>query len=204
VLWEKASPASLHHPYLVEKGIEPHGVRENSDGQLLVPVWIDGKVTSLETIAADGGKLFLTGGCVSGGSHLIGEPGDKIAVAEGFATAATIHEMTGLAVAVAFCRGNLLPVARTIRAKYPTAKIVFAADDDFRTERKTGENPGIRDARSAARAIGAEVAIPPFDLGGGETGTDWNDFAAAQGEAAAKAAFNVVAERVDKASNGEQ
>jgi putative DNA primase/helicase len=55
-LWEKAS---AHHPYLVEKGIAPHGARENGAGELLVPVRIDGEITSLETIAADGGKLFL-------------------------------------------------------------------------------------------------------------------------------------------------
>src|ERR1700730_9395609 len=121
-------------------------------------------------IGADSKKMFLKDGRTGGGSYLIGEPRDKIAVAEGYATAATIHEITGLPVVAAFSAGNLMPVARAIRAKYPAAKIVFAADDDFKTEREKGCNPRIRDARAAAKEIVAGVAIPPFNRDAGELG----------------------------------
>ena len=53
------------------------------------------------------GKKFLPGGKVDGCFHLLGkEPEKNLCVAEGYATAATIHEATGYAVAVAFNVGT--------------------------------------------------------------------------------------------------
>ena len=72
----------------------------------------DGEIWSLQTIDADGGKLFMPGGRKRGCMFWIGEPSDRIVIAEGFATGASIHEATGLPVAVAFDAGNLEPVAR--------------------------------------------------------------------------------------------
>ena len=40
-------------------------------------------------------------------------------IAEGYATAASLHEATGLPVIVAFDAGNLLPVAQAIHKRYP-------------------------------------------------------------------------------------
>ena len=60
-------------------------------------------------------------------------------MAEGFATAATVHEATGSAVAVAFNANNLKPVAIALRAKFPSLEMVICADDDHLTE----GNPGI-------------------------------------------------------------
>jgi putative DNA primase/helicase len=74
-LWDEAQPASPHHPYLVQKGIEPHGARKNSKGQLLVPVIsADGTLFSLETIDDAGEKRFLHDGRVSGGSSGLASP----------------------------------------------------------------------------------------------------------------------------------
>lgn len=191
-LWEKASPATPDHPYLIKKRVKPHGIKE-SDGRLIVQVFIDGEIASVQKIDADGLKLFQKGGRTGGGSYLIGEIGGEVIIAEGYATVATIHEMTGLPVVGAFSAGNLMTVAKATRAKYPTAKIVIAADDDFGTERDKGVNPGIRDARAAAKEIGAEVVIPPFDRNKGDAGTDWNDFFVAYGEDACHGAFNATA-----------
>lgn len=62
-----------------------------------------------QSIDPDGRKCFPRGGRVMGGSHLLCDlatPGPLL-IAEGFAMAATLHEATGLPVAVAFNGGNL-------------------------------------------------------------------------------------------------
>jgi putative DNA primase/helicase len=201
-LWEKAAPANPTHPYLVKKHVQPHGIREGADGDLLVPVFIDGRIASLQMIDNDGAKLFVYGAKTGGGGYLIGDPGDHVVIGEGYATVATLHEMTGLAVAAAFSAGNLMAVARAIRRNYPQAKITIAADDDFKTERNKGFNPGIREAQSAAKAVGAHVAIPLFNRNSGECGTDWNDFAAARGHDVAKATFSAKASEATAKEEG--
>ena len=89
-----------------------------------------------------------------------------VLVAEGYATAATIYQATGHPIAVAFDCGNLEPVARALRKKYPRARIVICADNDLETEQRTGRNPGMEAARRAAAAVGGTVAVPT--LGGAE------------------------------------
>lgn len=77
---------------------------------------------------------------------------------EGFATGASIHECTGHAVAVAFNAGNLSTVAMALRIKYPSFKIIIAADDD----RHTPGNPGVTKAVAAAQASAGALAVPIF------------------------------------------
>jgi hypothetical protein len=60
-IWTGAKQADAAHPYLAAKGIGAHGIRERN-GELIIPVKIGGAITSLQTIAADGEKLFLFGG----------------------------------------------------------------------------------------------------------------------------------------------
>ncbi len=151
----------------------------------MVPVRTGGNLTSLQFIDADGGKLFLTGGAIAGGYHAIGAPQDSVIICEGYATGASLHMLTGRAVAVAFNAGNLQAVAQAIRAKLPEVRIIVAADDDWRTE----GNPGLTKARDAAAAVGGIVAAPPFDRSAEEVGTDWNDLALARGSEAARSAF---------------
>jgi putative DNA primase/helicase len=99
-------------------------------------------------------KGWLIKGCY----HAIGKPNGTLCVCEGYATGASIHEATGYAVAVAFNAGNLGPVARALREKYPKIRLVICADDDQWTK----GNPGVTKATEAARAVGAEIAIPRF------------------------------------------
>ena len=90
---------------------------------------VDGNIQSLQTIDSDGKKLFMQGGKAGGGMYSIGGLGDRIALAEGFATAISIHEATGLGAVVALNAGNLPAVAEAIRARHPKAQICIAADD---------------------------------------------------------------------------
>ncbi len=185
-LWNIARPAPADHPYLARKAVKAYGVRVH-DGQLVVPMREAGELKSLQFIAPDGDKLFLPGGRVRGCYYSIGKPNEWLCIAEGFATGATVHEATGLAVAVAFNAGNLAPVARAMRERFPDAAIVLCADDDYRT----AGNPGLTKATEAARAVVGLVAVPDFGDDRPDGATDFNDLAKQRGtEAVERAVAN--------------
>ena len=156
--------------------------RWGGPGALLVPVrTADGQFAGAQAIDADGRKSFPRGGRLAGGFHLIGDlaaPG-PLMVAEGYATAATLHEHTAAPVAVAFHAGNLEPVARALRAAHPDRQILVAADNDHRKTRELGpdgkpkKNVGLEEARAAAAAVDGAVLAPAF--GPDDRGSDWND-----------------------------
>ena len=178
--WDVALPALGNEPYLARKGIQPHGLKVDAEGRLLVPLRdAAGVIHSLQRIAPDGSKRFLAGGRKEGLFHAIGalDAKGEILIGEGFATMASAHEATGRPAVVAFDCGNLLPAAKELRKKYRRAKLVFCADDDHRTE----GNPGITKAREAAAAVGGRVAVPVFAGERGEKDTDFNDLAVKEG-----------------------
>ena len=112
-VWSDLPEAPADHPYLVRKGVKAHGARVTSDGKLVVPLFgDDGAVSSLQYIEGDGGKRYHPGGEVKGKFWMVGTPSDGlIYLAEGFATAATVHEVTGRPCAVSYSAGNLVDVA---------------------------------------------------------------------------------------------
>lgn len=182
--WRYAEPAD-QHPYLAAKGVKAHGLRV--DGRrLLVPLRdACGTLASLQTIYPDGSKRLFPGGRVTGCYHAIGTLGSVLVLAEGYATGASIHEATGLPVAVAFNAGNLLPVARALRRKHRELDLLVAADDDWSTE----GNPGLTAAQHAALAVGAGVVVPYFPADRPPKATDFNDLAALAGLGAVRACF---------------
>lgn len=60
-----------------------------------------------------------------------GLPGRVCLEAEGFATAMSLHEASGLPVAVAFDAGNLPKVAQAIKATHKRTRQLICADDDW-------------------------------------------------------------------------
>lgn len=161
-MWQEAAPACEAHPYLLEKLVKPHGIRQRND-VLLVPMRdASGELWGVQTITPDGAKRFLRDARKRGLHALGGAIVDVLAICEGYATAASVHEATGYPVAVAFDAGNLEPVAKTLREKYTNAKIIICGDDDSGTEERTGRNPGRHCAEAAARAVGGIVALPEF------------------------------------------
>jgi putative DNA primase/helicase len=187
-IWDKTR-AVADHPYLKAKAIKAYGVKQYKDS-LIVPVRDSaGTLHGLQFIAPDGGKKFKSGTAVAGCYHGIGRPNGKILLAEGYATGATLHEITGHAVAVAFSAGNLLSVAEALRAKYSGLEIIVAADDDHATD----GNPGLTEATIAARAINGLLAIPVFPDTRGEKDTDFNDLAKLTGPKAVKACVEAAA-----------
>ncbi|GHT81370.1 hypothetical protein AGMMS49960_17690 [Betaproteobacteria bacterium] len=178
LIWAEAYPCT-GHDYLRNKGIAAHGhgARQHKSSLVLPLRDAAGVLHSLQMIGPDGQKRFLTGGRKRGCYFSIGKPAGVLCVAEGFATAASIFEATGYAVAVAFDAGNLLPVAQALREKLPDVQIVVCADDDHMTK----ENPGLKKATEAAAAVGGAVAVPDFGADRPEGATDFNDLAQARG-----------------------
>ncbi len=174
-IWAHASQATSHE-YLTRKHIQAHIAKIYRDS-LVVPVRIGDELTSLQFISASGEKKFLRGGKVKGGHAMIGKPNGTLCIAEGFATAVTIHETTGHAVAVAFNCGNLLAVTKSMHETYPRSRLILCADDDIWTD----GNPGKTAATDAALSVGALLAIPKFGRKREEGATDFNDLALARG-----------------------
>jgi len=168
-IWVPAQAASPDHPYLAKKGIGQHGARVTGDGRLIVPLFHpDGHLASLQYIDADGGKLYHSGGQTGGCYWMVGTMDDPgvLYVAEGFATAATIHEATNRPCIVAYSASNLVPVVGTLRERHGTGQeIVIVADND-------ASGTGQKYADQASAKYGARVIIPPME-------GDANDFAQA-------------------------
>lgn len=172
-MWNHASESSDDdHLYLIKKGVKSHGCRVLRN-MLLVPYYnAEGQITTIQKILPDGTKILLNGGEISGSCFPIQGSDKKIFICEGFATGATIAELTGCKVLVSYSTSNILPVAQAARKKWPKSNIVLAADNDHKTE----GNPGLKAAEVAAKEIGAEVVFPEFPAG--SDGTDFNDLAA--------------------------
>lgn len=173
-LWEAAHAATDAHPYLARKEVPAFGLRQAQDGRLMVPV-LDaaGTPQSLQFIAGEGFKRFLSGGKTAGGHFPIpakdgGEDGPLL-IAEGYATGASLRLSTGFAVLVTFNAGNLEAVARMARKRYAGREIVLCADNDVETRKPDGTpwNPGAEAARARPQhPSGASWrSVPPLTRG---------------------------------------
>jgi len=179
---EKADP---QHPYLIRKAIGAYNLRQTGQ-RLLVPMRDpdSGSVVSVQAITLDGFKRFAKGGRARGLYCGLGKPspGGRLIIAEGYATGATIHGITGSSVVVAFSAQNMPLVADSMRKRFPDASIVVAADND----RFTTGNPGLTYARKAAERVSGVVACPQFVDDDGKP-TDFNDLAHIEGEESVRA-----------------
>jgi len=179
--------------YLSRKGCKPYGTRV-SRGVVVVPVYGASGIMSLQFIAENGDKRFMPGGQMTGGYFPIadkGEPIDRLVICEGFATGAALRDALGWPVVCAFNAGNLVPVAKAMREKYPDARIVIGADSDQWTE-VNGKpvNPGINWAQQAAVGIGGcQVIAPSVPADDPDRRTDWDDIWRTDGPDAVRAAF---------------
>lgn len=180
-IWETAT-ACTDHAYLAAKDVKPFGLRVARGtimaslwddhegafvsvqavkaGDLLIPLSnADGVVVNLQRIDAKGEKRFLKGALKKGTAYFIAGT-EPALIAEGYATAATVHAATGRAVYVGLDAGNLAAVVDARPGKISAV----AADND---EKGAGEK--------GAQATGLPLAMPPT------VGQDWNDYAASNG-----------------------
>ncbi|WP_159212602.1 primase-like DNA-binding domain-containing protein [Klebsiella pneumoniae] len=188
-LLEKTRPAT-GNAYLTRKGFPAReclmltashktgGVAYRA-GDVVVPLYDEtGALVNLQFINAEGLKRTLKGGQVKGACHLIDgqkQAGKRLWIAEGYATALTVHHLTGETVMVALSSVNLLSLASLARQKHPACQIILAADRDLNG---TGQNK----ATAAAQACEGVVALPPV-FG------DWNDALMLKGEDATRKAI---------------
>ena len=127
-IWNKL-PNQGSSIYLQRKKVAAFNIRF-SRGSIVLPVQnFEGVLSGLQFIDPDGNKKFLTGTVKKGRFCPLGEvnnPTQYIGIAEGYATAASVHMATGWLVLVAFDAGNLKPVAEVMRQIYPQAKIIIS------------------------------------------------------------------------------
>lgn len=174
--WDQARPADPAFPYLERKALLPYNLRQRGD-MLLMPLFFEGELVNLERIYPDGAKRPLPGGRVRGVASLIGHlAGAKhVLIAEGWSTAAALHEAMGCPVVVARNADNLAPVARRLRQRLPEEVVItIGGDDDRHLPAKALPNKGRVAARHAALAIGARLLMPTF-CDSCETCTDFAD-----------------------------
>jgi putative DNA primase/helicase len=188
--WNNAKNCETHS-YLETKKVKSYGLRIN-DEKLLIPIHDENaNLVSLQSIQRlNNGvffKKFFPGARKKGCFYVIGEISEELIICEGYATAASIYECIEKPVIIAFDSGNILSVSKTMRRKYPNAKITIAADND---QYKGACNPGIEKAREAAQLIGANVAIPEFQDKSTEP-TDFNDLHILEGAEKVRNAFSI-------------
>ncbi len=162
-IYAAAQPVKSHR-YLTQKGVAACSGVKLAGSRLVIPVYSPlGELQSLQFIDEKGGKRFFTGGAMGGGwfgvgfSTIVESP--VVWLAEGYATAATLHAATNEPVIVAFNAGNLPAVAEMIRTRWPSSELRIMSDND---QNGTGQ--------AAAEKTGAAIWMPPT------TGTDFNDW----------------------------
>ena len=181
-IWRNAkelTAADLAHPYLQSKGIQDltavAGIRINrykGQNKLVIPIYSrngqTGKteLVNLQQIEDSGQKRFLAGGQKSSGYAILNGTHADMAqgfyLAEGYATAASVHLATGKPVVIAFDAGNLPVVAARIieRGNLPADTPIYLAADNDRASQK-----GLTKAAEAAAILGgrAQIRLPEFD-----------------------------------------
>lgn len=177
--WESLPPLIGEHPYLVRKQLSMLGCKGlRLDGDLItIPVYRQGRIISLQTIAPDGSKKYRYRCPIKGGAYTLRRPRASVTcLAEGFATGLAIYQsLPNANVVVCFDAGNMVTVAHDLKVE---GMCVVCADNDWQTEGRQGRNPGIERATEAAQAIGCGIAYPE-----GIFGTDWADALVEWGEA---------------------
>ncbi|MGJ0635642.1 primase-like DNA-binding domain-containing protein [Xenorhabdus bovienii] len=181
--------------YLVKKGLQCPNQRLLKDGSLLLVVQtLDGKITGAQTIKPNGEKRLVSGTQKKGSfipvSEITGTP-DTFIIAEGYATALTVSQLHDGVVLAAIDESNLLTVAEQVRTRWPKAKIILAADNDWHEPEERDKNGRLKKnvgkiaAEKTAIAINGWVTLPPT-----EYKADWDDYRQSHGIEAAKKAFS--------------
>ena len=192
-VWKKCAIEG-ESEYLTRKQIGAHGIRFTESGVLAVPM-LDAtdKMRGLQFILPRGHarraktgrdkEFWPAGMAMQGTFHLIGGiPRDILLVAEGYATAATLHEATGLPIAVVWSANNILPACQALKKKFKRSRQLICADDDWLQkcggcgkytpvadtkcahcgEPHGKQNAGVSCAEAAAVAVGGAWIAPVF------------------------------------------
>lgn len=201
-IWQAAGPAGADHPYLARKQVVPVptlrvvdaeiatsilGYAPKSGGELLVgqllvvPIEVEGRLSTLELIDVHGRKTALAGRGTKTGGYWAARPlpesdgAEPLQIGEGAATTLSAMQANGYLSVAALSAGNLVATAAAMRARYPTRPLVLLAD----LVKATGQ-PDPR-AVEAARASGASLALPDFGPCRAANEKDFNDLLVVRG-----------------------
>lgn len=182
---------SVKVPYHEMKNIPVFsGTYSNEDRTtLFVPsINVDGQVRSMTYINEDGSKVYAKGGEKTGCFHIVDGAMDDLAkqdvlvFAEGYATAATVTELTGKKTVATFDCYNMDSVVSALKEKFPEKPILIAGDDDKKLEKinpvtgRPGKNEGKTHAVSIANKYEGIAIFPSFPAGNDNL-SDFNDMA---------------------------
>ncbi|WP_255249133.1 DUF5710 domain-containing protein, partial [Enterobacter hormaechei] len=187
-------PQATTNAYLTRKGVEAApGIRINDKQELVIPFSnAHGDIRSYQRIPLTGGKdaRILKDSEKTGNWFALGTPqnGLPLLFAEGYATAASLHEASGLPVLMTVDAGNMIAVGQNARAVWPDSPFIFCADNDHQLKNaQTGqpENKGILSAEKAAELTGGRVIAPDFtEEEKARLLTDFNDLDISRGREA--------------------
>lgn len=174
--WENKSERHIDNGYFARKKVKAYNTGY-SFPNIYIPICdVHGKIWNMQRITPSGEKFFLKGGRIKGCMFRIGGLSDTMIVCEGYATGATIHELTGLPVIVAFNAGNLINVCSALKKKHLKVSLWIAADNDI-----LKFNTGFKMAMKCHREYGCGVIVPQF-LNMNEKTKDFNDLYVFEGE----------------------
>jgi len=171
IFYDSCEPLLNGHTYLINKGLGMsgcHGLKVDDKGWLVVPMYYNGRVCSVQRISEDGDKRFWLGATTKATSYVLDCQTPAITLlTEGLATGLTLRlAVPDARVIVAFNSGNLIHLAGRIKV---TGMAAICADNDHETEQRIGKNPGIEAGTAAAALLNCGLAYPECD------GTDFND-----------------------------
>jgi putative DNA primase/helicase len=168
--------AKIPNSYLTAKNVKPHNLRQDKLSLIVVLRNLNDDIVNVQRIYENGDKRFMKGARVKGAFATIEKrfTTGRTFICEGWATAATIHELTGDPVIAAMSAGNLRDVCIAIASERPEGEeIVIAADNDHRTL----GNPGLTMAKEATEVINCKLTYPLLPCPKNDcTCTDFNDY----------------------------
>ena len=164
-IWQKSHAVSKH-AYLTNKKINhPEIIKSLKQASftnanlLLVPVRdMRGTIHSLQYINEDGSKRFTKDSAIKGNFASIGEAkdNDRVIIAEGLATAASLYQATNIPVVIAFNAENMKEVAKKLNRANFAKNYIVACDND-------ASGTGVNKALEAAKELhNAQIIIPSF------------------------------------------
>lgn len=163
--WNEIENVASTCVYLESKKVGNYGLKIDANGNAYCPARdINNKIWNYQNISSDPKKFQF--GKMSGCFHIIEGNRDTIVIASGYATAASIHEATGLCVVASFGDTNVLAVAKVLQAA-KWKNLLVAADNDT-----GGSESGNKIAQRACDELGIPAVMP-------DSAGDFNDHASA-------------------------
>ncbi|MFZ2315516.1 MAG: AAA family ATPase [Gammaproteobacteria bacterium] len=142
-IWDRCSSALPNHEYILRKQGTPEGLRycppskqpliingNDVTNYLVVPSRDNEELQTLQFIPPNkfGKKLNLSGASFNNSYFTVGSVMDLIYICEGLGQAWAINKASGATSIVCFGFGRIMAIAKTLRIKYPTARIVIVPD----------------------------------------------------------------------------